>query len=491
MVVCSILESGGERTLRRIGEAPEGCGLVEVRGDRLGAEELAAVVRGAGRELIVTLRNPAEGGEWSGSEEERGAALRAALDAGARYVDLELEGAPPGLLGTVDPERVILSHHGARCTTEALREVHRRMAAQPAAVLKIVPACDSLAEAGAVREFLKGIEQPAKPVACFALGRAGMVTRILAPSWGSWASYGSAVRGAETAPGQLTASELLDLYRVTRIGDETRRFALIGSDISRSPSPAMHRGGYDAIGIDACFLPLELDRFEEGLAAFGPDGFVGLSGLAVTMPFKEEAADRCERLDPLAARAGAVNTLLAGPDGWSGANTDGPAVVDLARRSLDPSGKSAAVVGAGGTARAAAAALVEAGASVTLYNRTLERAQEVARSLGVEAAPLERLARDRWELLVQGTPVGRGGERLLDGDALCGRFLLDAVYGRETPLVADARARGIPVADGLDLLVAQGVRQFELMTGRAVPAEVMRRSAEAWLATVDGPGDNE
>jgi 3-dehydroquinate dehydratase/shikimate dehydrogenase len=479
LVICSILETTPAETRRRLEQAPAGCGLVEIRGDHLRASEIEPLVRGAGRPVLVTVRTTSDGGAYDGSEEERAAALRAALDAGARYVDVEAEGAQAAMAQGRDASRVILSHHGSACELRSLVDRYRRMASSAAAVVKIVPSCDSAGEAMAIRDVLREAKRGPRPLACFAMGRGGAITRYLAPSWGSWATYGSAAPGRATAPGQATAADLVELHDVLGIRPSTRLFALIGTDVSRSPSPAMHRAGHLAAGIDARYLPLELDDLEEGLPLFDAAEF---DALAVTMPFKEAAAARCARLDAVAAGAGAVNTVLLDRNGWSGYNTDGPALLELARHHVDPRGAVAAIVGAGGTARTAASVLRDAGARVTLYNRGLARARRVAAALGVQASPIERLPTAGWDLLVQATPLGKAGERLLAPDEVHGEWVLDAVYGTgETPLIADARARGIPAADGLEFLVAQAVLQFERMTGSRPEASVLDEAAREWL----------
>jgi len=479
LVICSILETTPEGTRRRLRGAPAGCALVEIRGDHLRAAEIDSLVRAAGRPVIVTVRTERDGGAYGGSEQERAASLRAALEAGARYIDIEVDGALSAMADGPDASRVILSHHGSACETTSLVALYRRMASRAAAVVKIVPTCGSVGETTAVRDVLREAGGGPRPLACFAMGRAGAITRYLAPSWGSWASYGSAAPGSETAPGQPTAADLVELHDVLGIGSSTRLYVLIGTDVSRSPSPAMHRAGHLAAGIDARYLPLELDDMEEGLPLFDA---AGIDALAVTMPFKEAAAARCTCLDAVAASAGAVNTVLLERDGWSGYNTDGPALLELARRHVDPRESAAAIVGAGGTARTAASVLRDAGARVTLYNRSLARARGVAAELGVQSGPLEDLSRDGWDLLVQATPLGKAGERLLSPDEVRGDWVLDAVYGAaQTPLIADARARGIPAADGIEFLVAQAVLQFERMTGTRPEASVMDDAARKWL----------
>lgn len=490
-IVCSILETTPERSWRRIEAAPAAPRLLEIRGDHLRGTDLADLVRRSGREVVATVRTVRDGGAFSGSEEERRKTLEGALAAGARWVDVEIDG-PLAVLATgAAAGRTILSRHGGRCQTAPLVECWRRMAAMSKGVLKIVPDCDSADRIGAIRDLLRAAGGGPNPLVAFAMGRAGALSRLLAPSWGSWATYGSPEHGSESAPGQFPAADLAGVYDVLAIGGGTRRFALVGRDVFGSPSPAMHRAGYEEIGLDARYLPLEVERFEECLPLVGAGGVAAIEGLAVTMPFKEEAARRAARLDEVARRSGAVNTLLVDDAGaFHGFNTDGPALLDLVRSRLDPRGRSAAVVGAGGTARAAAAVLADAGACVTLYNRSTRRGAAAASALGVRSEPLARLAAADWDLLVQATPLGRGGERVVDAEALRGRCVVDAVYGVVTPLQAEARARGLHVIDGLDLLVEQAVLQFALMTGRRAGAEGMRAAARRWLDARGGSPDS-
>ncbi len=487
IVVCSILERDVATAARRLREAPAGCGLLEIRGDCLRAEEIAALVRGSARPVVVSLRSAADGGRFEGSEEERGAGLRAALAAGARFVDVEWTSPQRRLVEQHGGERVILSHHGAACGRAELAAIYRELAATRAARLKLVPHARSPGEIDAVRETLAAARRDGRELACFAGGRAGALTRLLAPAWGSWASYGSAAWGQESAEGQFPAAELLELYDVTAIGPATRRFALIGAGVRASPSPAMHAAGYRAAGIDARYFPLEADDLGELLPLLGPGGTLGLAGLAVTLPFKSAACARCARLDPLARASGAVNTVLFGPGGWSGYNTDGPAALALVRDRFDVAGARVAIVGAGGTARAIAASLAGAGGRVSLFARSIERARQAAAALGAAARPLDELGRAEWDVLVQATPLGGRGERVLPAERLRGRLVLDAVYGVETPLVRDARARGLAAIDGFELLLAQAVRQFEILTGSPAAEAVLSRAGRAWLDSRAAP----
>jgi shikimate dehydrogenase len=353
------------------------------------------------------------------------------------------------------------------------------MSASRAARLKIVPRAERPADCLAVRTLLGEARHEAGRLAAFAMGRAGAPSRLLAPSWGSWATYGAARAGAESAPGQFTASDLLEVHDVLRIDAGTRLTALIGAHVFGSPSPAMHRAASRDAGLDWRCLPLELDALEDGLPLASE---LGLAALAVTMPFKERAAARCHALDAPARACGAVNTVLVTHESWYGTNTDAPAVLACIGHVLAPAGARVAVLGAGGMGRAAAFALGQAGATVTLYNRTLARAQQAARALGVQARPLEQLAEGGWDLLVQATPLGSRGEEAIPAGWLTGRAVLDAAYAAQpTPLVLEASRRGLAVVDGLQLLAAQAALQVQRITGFLPERAALERTARHWL----------
>jgi 3-dehydroquinate dehydratase/shikimate dehydrogenase len=482
-VIASVIARDAAHGRRELRSAPAGCALVELRADRLRREAIAEVVRTLDRPAVVAVRRLEEGGFFDGSEQERHLALETALEAGAAFVDVEWGSLPAALARGPAASRVILSCHGARADEAELASLWRELAAWPAGRIKLVPRANGVgAAAAAVRALLARAAPEGPRLACFASGRAGAVTRLLAPSWGSWATYGSLAPGSETAEGQFSAREMLELYEVSSIDRGTHRFAIVGQDVFGSPTPAMYREACRELGVEARCFPIEADAFEDVLPLLGSGGAAGIEALAVTRPFKGDAAARSGAGDDVARRARAVNTVLIGDAGWTGFNTDGPALEALARPWLAPAGARVAIAGAGGTARAAAAVFAAGGSVVTVYNRTRERAEALAADLGVAAADWSALPTAVWDVLVQATPLGADGERWLPPAALGGRLLLEAAYGREpTPLVADARRRGLAVADGVDLLVAQGVLQLERILGRRPRAETLRRAATSWL----------
>jgi shikimate dehydrogenase len=265
------------------------------------------------------------------------------------------------------------------------------------------------------------------------------------------------------------------------------RLGVLGWPVAHSRSPAIHNAALAHLAMEGWRyqrLPVPPERFEETTRALGPSGFLGAN---VTIPHKQAALALADQASEAALEIGAANTLTFADDGTIAAeNTDAPGLIAALGRS--PRGMRALVLGAGGSARAAAWALRQEGASeVLVWNRTPERAQALASDLGVRAVAAPEAA----DLLVNCTAVGLEPlERsATEPDALnqlglafdqVGEYsyVIDLVYrDGSTPLLAAARAHGVPTLDGLDVLVAQGALSFELWTGRKPPIEIMRRAA--------------
>lgn len=265
---------------------------------------------------------------------------------------------------------------------------------------------------------------------------------------------------------------------------------MLGWPVAHSRSPAMHNAALRALGLDADgwryqLLPVPVKRLAETVRALPAAGFAGAN---VTIPHKHAAFEIADTAGEAARAIGAANTLTFAPDGAIAAeNTDAPGF--LAALGVTPRGLDALVLGAGGSARAVAWALREAGArEVSVWNRTAERARALACDLGVKAVDHPRAA----DLLVNCTSVGlepenvrqsATGQEALNSVELTfdqvGTYahVVDLVYSSSpTSLLAAARAHGAHTVDGLEVLLRQGALSFEIWTGRRPPLEVMRRA---------------
>ncbi|MEF8843523.1 MAG: shikimate dehydrogenase [Haloarculaceae archaeon] len=262
-------------------------------------------------------------------------------------------------------------------------------------------------------------------------------------------------------------------------------FGLLGNPVGHSLSPPMHEAAYAELGMDARYVTFEpapeaLPTALDGAAA------LGIAGLNVTIPFKRDVLDLVEP-DDLAARIGAVNTVDLSGGTPTGHNTDAEGVVRAFERHGVALDGAAVVVGAGGAGRAAAFALADAGMTVRIANRTLERAEELADAVegasGHSLGALDDLLADA-SVLVNATSVGMEEDATpVPAAALHGGLaVLDAVYRPiETRLLCDAAAAGARTVDGAWMLLYQGVAAFERWTGRQAPVEAMNRALRARL----------
>jgi shikimate dehydrogenase len=258
-----------------------------------------------------------------------------------------------------------------------------------------------------------------------------------------------------------------------------------GWPVAHSRSPQMHNAALAAAGLHDwryLRLPLPPDLFAETVRALPAAGFRGVN---VTIPHKEAALALADHASPSAQAIGAANTLTFEDGAIHADNTDAPGL--LAALGEDPAGRSALVLGAGGAGRAAVWALREAGAEVTVWNRTPERARALAADLGVHASEAPTAA----DIVVNCTSVGLRDPGAtfkalpLTADELrAGSLIVDMVYrDGGTRLLEAARTGGARVVDGLEILVAQGAASFERWTGLEAPREAMREAAKTIATT--------
>ena len=259
------------------------------------------------------------------------------------------------------------------------------------------------------------------------------------------------------------------------------RLGVLGWPVAHSRSPAIQNAALRAVGLSQWryqLLPVPPELFDETVRALPDAGFCGAN---VTIPHKQAALLLADRASPSARAIGAANTLTFDDGGAIDAdNTDAPALIDALP--FAAAGGTSLVLGAGGSARAAVWALLDAGArEVRVWNRNPGRARRLCSELG--GTPVE--VAEPADVLVNCTPVGLYPAELtlaqlpLDADRLTGfGCVVDLVYRHGgTPLALAARARSIPVVDGLELLVAQGALSFERFTGRPAPVDAMRAAA--------------
>ena len=275
----------------------------------------------------------------------------------------------------------------------------------------------------------------------------------------------------------------------------TRVAAVIGDPIAHSLSPTLHNEAFRALGLDWVYVAFRVAA-GDGAAAVGAMRTLGLAGLSVTMPHKADAARAVDRLGPVAARLGVVNTVSRVVDGGIeellGESTDGAGYLDsLAEDGFDPAGARCVVLGTGGAARAVTLALAGAGsAEVAVAGRNAEGVANCVALAGAAGSPIDAsVGNDLQErvraadLVVNATPVGMGPG---DGTPFGigrewlrpGQFVSDLIYAPAvTPLLEEAREAGAARANGLGMLIHQAGHQIRMWTGQRPPLEAMSAAA--------------
>ncbi|MGI8672964.1 MAG: type I 3-dehydroquinate dehydratase [Luteitalea sp.] len=447
--------------------------LVEFRLDRLDRMSVADMLGDAAGRAIVTCRPVREGGSFQGPEAEREVRLREALDGGAAFVDVEWDAPFADALMAQCRDRVVLSRHDFSGMPRALPGMVAEMAARRPAVVKLAVSPSSLVDVRLLHEARRAAGNC--PVVLIGMGAVGLPSRLLPTRFGSCWTYS----GAAIAPGQVPATMMRNRYGVGRQTGRTQLCGVAGRPIGHSWSPLLHNAALRQIGIDAVYVPLQpLDVVDLLTFATAFD----MRGLSVTAPFKVDALARADRADAMATRLGAANTLTRDGNEWTASNTDVAGFLHPLRGRLALNGLRAAVLGAGGAARAVVAGLVDQGAQVVVHARRAEQAQPLE---GLGAVVGEWPPRTgTWDLLVNTTPVGTAPDveaSPIHPDVLAaGGFVYDLVYnpGR-TRLLRDAAAAGCATLGGLEMLIAHAALQLSTWFGVDPPIEAMRAAIHA------------
>ena len=445
------------------------------------------------KQIILTMRAPEQGGAGSHCYEERRNFWYRAKDLPKVLFDMESDLVTQSEEFSIDWNRVICSHHDFAGVPSDIDQLYERMVATPANIIKIAMHANDAIDCIPIFHLLERAHREGRNIIAIAMGQAGIMTRILGPSRGSFLTYASVVEGSSTAPGQMTVKDLRELYRIDQIDRETRILGIIGNPVAHSLSPRIHNAAFAASNCDAVYVPIEVHD---------PTAFMrrmahpktreidwNLGGLSVTAPHKSTVIQCLDSIDVAAKDIGAVNTIVAEGDQLRGYNTDAAGFVSpLRNRFGDLSGARCAVIGSGGAARAVLWSLRSAGAQTTLFARTRERANDLAKRFKAACGPGRPENFKGFDMVINATPMGTRGstidETAATAEQLRGvRLAYDLVYNpSETRFLREAREAGCDTLSGIEMLLAQAVEQFKLWKGSAPDQNVMRAAALNALA---------
>ncbi len=501
-ICVSVFSADAEGLIGLLRRAESVADVVELRFDGLDPENVRIAFEqlASEKQILLTMRPKEQGGHSTKDLTSRIGfwmeyALHRNIDHGSIWIDHEHDLIlSKDLMFWVDQCFVVRSRHYLEGEIANLEKAYETVVSDEE-VGKIVVSAENAEDAIDVWKLLVRAGEDGRRLTALAMGEAGKWTRILGPAHGAFMTYAALEAGCETAPGQLTAEDLIDVFRVRELDRETAVYGIIAGNTSYSASPWMHNPAFKAAGLNAVFVPLQttdLDGFMKRMVLpKSREVELNFHGFSVTNPHKQAIMQYLDEVDEVAARIGAVNTIKIIDGKLYGYNTDAYGFVSTLKDKYGELGAArVALFGAGGAARACIAALLDEGASVSLFARNEERGTALANEFDIpfEGRVGERRMADDFDIVVNATPLGTAGSNaeycVLSEPELTGiKLVYDLVYNPpETTLIREAQAAGVPAVNGLEMIIEQGAKQFEIWTGQQAPVHAMRAGIENRLS---------
>jgi 3-dehydroquinate dehydratase-1/3-dehydroquinate dehydratase/shikimate dehydrogenase len=432
---------------------------------------------------IATLRSVSQGGKFSGSDREKLLLLRRAVKAGFKVVDIESNSSLlANSLRDFRGAEIVCSYHDPLLTPETARIVEILVSnAARGDVTKAAFKVNSVHDVLSIVEAAMVFSSTEEEFILLGMGELGEMTRIYANRMKCAFTYASLEPGKEAAPGQI------DFDTLRHLGDDPIITGITGYPLGHSLSPQMHNAAFQKLGIPGRYLSLPAQDEElEDLLELAAE--LNIKGFNVTIPHKENIIPLLDRLDEIASRTKAVNTVINRNGEFIGTNTDVFGVTKTFEKAgVQVKGKRALVIGAGGAARACISFLSSAGARISMVNRTRPRADVLASDFqGVRVVDKGEAEKMPYDVVVNCTPLGMNGfpddlpisPQVFRG----GQFVFDTVYNPSiTRFMTEAQSRGATVQSGMEMLVHQAIKAFEAWTGRSPSHDVMMEAARSAL----------
>ncbi len=468
-----VLKRSLDCSLEQIKKTKDIAGCYEIRLDtfqNLSYKDIATLVECIDQPFILTLRKENQGGWFSNDPIKQIETLKTFLPLNPDYIDLEYNTPYKEVLKIKDlcpGVKIIASYHEFRLASKNLEKLFDftfqweadlyKMALMPASILDVI---DML-------EFTKKQNQSGTAFIGICLGEIGQLSRILAPIFLNPICYASSDESESTAPGQITARSLHDIYRYNELNPMTQIYALLGNPVDQSPSHKTHNQVMKAFGLNAIYVKIKLERdlFKPFLdRCFG----LGFAGFSVTVPYKELAYEICFSRDRLSKNIKSVNTLKFDNNVWKTTNTDASGALDAIEELCPIKNKTCIILGAGGTARAVAYEAKYRGAkTVKIVNRTYDKALKLAKEFDCEAFDFKKLELafdEPYNVLINTTTVGMTNPNTTPINQLYldpGVVVLDAILkSTNTKLLSDAKDKGCKIISGNEMFIRQAAHQF-------------------------------
>ncbi|OQY31908.1 MAG: shikimate dehydrogenase [Spirochaetaceae bacterium 4572_59] len=452
--------------------------MAELRVDFAGPSAVKEISRFPSRTdipLILTCRKKADGGVWTGSSADRESFLLDCLEGGFDYIDLEEDEDSSALPEKAAARqcRIIRSFHDFSKLPEDLEE--RLLKMDPHGDL-VKAAVMPRGIADVERLFRIGMSWKKDNLILLGMGDFGVPTRILASRMNSFLTFCSPSDGEGAAPGHMSIQTLRDVYRIDEINGDTTLFGIIGDPVLHSRSPHIHNKGLANTGQNGILVPYTVDDVP---AFFHLAEILDIKGFCTTVPHKQAVMKQLDWMSDSVRVIGACNTVVREEDKWCGYNTDAEGfIIPLRKEKGDLRGLKAAVIGAGGAARAIVYALVQEGCQISVFNRTTSKAEVLGHEMSSGFGSLEDFISypaGSFDLIIQTSSSGMEGKSVngnpIESYNFTGKeFLYDIIYTPAlTVIMKKAMNAGCSVLGGWSMLEEQARIQFRHFTGQELP----------------------
>jgi shikimate dehydrogenase/3-dehydroquinate dehydratase type I len=497
--------------------------FIELRMDLIGRGNLAKLIstirdNSGAVKIIVTCRKKDEAARAGvaariksavKSKEEKLALLKEAIELGADFVDIELAEGNKAINELKSlcakkggKSKIIISYHNLKETPALieLKEIFNQCAKYKPAIVKVVTTARTVEDNLITLNLISHARKRSQKIISLCMGGKGGISRAIAPFMGSYLSFATLEREGQSAPGQYTVYEM-NQFQEWFNGRRTetlvptlslrkslpKNYVLLGNPVGHSLSPLMHNAALKKMGIDenySAFCVQDIGGAIDGLRG------MNIRGASVTIPLKVAVMEYLDEVDEDALEIGAVNTIVNNNGRLAGYNTDWLGLIITLKKALTIKNKTFVIVGAGGTARAAAYGIIKEGGHPVIVNRTMEKAKNLSSKFGCSFYLLSEIGRIKGDCLINTTSVGMYPDVdkspvKIETQARY-KYVMDVIYNPlKTKLLADAEKQGCHIFPGLDMFVHQGAEQLRLWTGKEPPRALMKKVISERLTQIE------
>ncbi len=479
MICTPIIASTTKGALKDIEKARTD--LVELRLDFIRDIDIEKLLR-TKKKKIITCRKKAEGGNFSGSENERIKIIKQALEFSPDFVDIELscgksiiDDLKMIIKKNKNKTKLIISWHDFKKTdNKKINSVFNKIKNLNPDIIKIVTFANSINDNLAIFDLIKKAKKQNKKITALCMGEKGEISRILSPIFGAELTFGSLAKGKESASGQMPADVLNEVYRIDELKNP-KIFGLVGNPVMHSKGFIIHNKSFQKLKLDNVYVNFLVDDMNSFIKKF--KSIIG--GVSITIPYKTSIIKHLDKIDATAKDIGAVNTVVKVNNKLIGFNTDCVGAIRSLKNKTTIKNKNVLMIGAGGVARAIAFGIIKEKGKLIILNRTVKKAAKLAKELRCGFGGFGDINKMKnVDVLINCTSMGmfpKITDSPIKKDVLkriMGKkgIVFDSIYApTETKLLKDAKSVGLKTLSGLELFINQAAAQFKLWTNKEMP----------------------